>query len=230
MDHKPPKPVSPMSTIRPIRIGCPLSGSPGAPDIFDGTAAGTYSPPVTDLSTLRITVNFSSAQGGINYTVNATPDTTGGWSATFPAAQLPTSPVTDGVLKATKNFGGANTDSAPSDNLAWTPPSHEEAHVLKLTITQPVPSDVVGRVFLVYGDYAPGHPGHEHTVTLELIRETGDTALAAFLPPVYPSSHKWVTTVQVLEGGLHYTLKATLRKKTGEAIISYPVGNITILG
>jgi hypothetical protein len=230
------KKLIPESAIRAISILCPKSGTSTAPDIFDGSPSGVYAPLVLPPSTIAITVNFSSAQWGSNVSVNAIPDTTGGWTAVFTPAQLPTSAVTDGVLVATKTVTTPGspptttiTPSAPSDNLAWTPPSREETHVVKLSITQPVTSDVVGRVFLAYGDYNPGQ-GHDHTVSLELFRETGDPALAAILPVVYPVSRKWVTAISVLESGLHYTLQATLRKKTGEAIISYPVGNITILG
>jgi hypothetical protein len=230
-----PKTVTPRTVPRPIRIGSPLSGAVGAAEIFDASVQGTIAPPVTDLNSVWINVTFSSATSTANGGTDTAlppfhPSSATVWSCLFTPAQLPKMAVTDGVLVVTKTAAtdGTVLGTDKSEYLSWTPPSHEEAHPVQLKFIQPVPNDVVGRVFLVYGEYPSGHG---HTVSLELIRgDTGDPALATVLPMVNPAPHKWVTAVYVFESGSNYDLQAKLRRSTGEVISSRTVPNITILG
>ena len=206
--------------------------TPGAGEVFDGTATGTFDPPAPPPPTITVKLWLHADTSGAPYkTMTASIVGRTGWSATFDMTGV--GATADAVVRAEK--GG---DNSQSTNLSWTPGTSviplakadgKPAAALvpaPILITRPRPGGKVGFLFLVHGDFTPGD---HNKVEVHLFRPGGHTpANALILPTVYLTETKWVTSVFAFEGGENYVVRATLKKKTGDTIISHSVGLITI--
>ncbi len=224
------------ATATPIRLIAPRSNQ-----IFTGNASGTYSPinppPPSPGATIKCyfwknIVLGQQPTGPADFDADASMDdpSLGTWKATFNLGS--TGPLSAGFLRAEKtDADGGGPWSSEAEGLTYSsaflldkqgarrtkaPRALRTAHIPSVLIQEPSSdTEVVPRFFMVHGRY---NSGDDNTVSVKLFREDGTLAVATILPTEYPGDVEWATAIIAYEGGIGYSVEATLIDKNGHPV------------